>query len=127
MNINIFLYYLKRELKEKYIGNITGILWIIIQPVVLLATYWFVFEKIFHARISEDIDVDFIVYLALGFWPWLAFSESVMNSITGVENNSELIGKNKLDFKIPVIASITANFVLNVIGYVLVLFKFLFY
>jgi ABC-type polysaccharide/polyol phosphate export permease len=121
MNLTIFKLYLIRELREKYLGNITGILWVFIQPVILLLMYWFVFEKIFQAKVSQDISVEFIVYLAIGLWPWLAFSESVVNAILGVKNNSDLIGKNSIDFKIPVIASITASYFINILGYIFVL------
>lgn len=118
----LFKYYFIREIKEKYIGNILGAAWLFIQPIMLLFVYWFVFTKIFNTRIPESLHVGFIVYLAIGLWPWLAFSESLIQSITSVSKNSDLIGKNKLDFKIPVIASITATFFINIISYVVVLF-----
>ena len=121
MNSTVLRYYFIRELKEKYLGNLTGILWVFIQPIILLLVYWFVFQKIFQTRITEDLPVEFIVYLAIGFWPWIAFSESVTNSISSVKNNSDLIGKNNIDFKIPVLASISASFCINILGYIFVL------
>ena len=117
----MFKYFFYREIKEKYIGNITGISWVFIQPIITLIIYWIVFDKIFGARIPEAKDIGFIVYLAIGFWPWIAFSESVMRSITVISEQSSLIGKVKMDFKILVIAAISASFLLNLIGYILVL------
>lgn len=119
---HIFKYFFIREVKSDYLANLLGLSWLFVQPVVLLLMYWFVFEKIFQARIPEKLNLDFIVYLAIGFWPWLAFSESIVKSIPAVMKNSELIGKNKIDFKIPVLASISATFLVNCLSFFLVLF-----
>ena len=118
----LFYYFFKREIRDKYLGNLTGIAWVFIQPIITLLIYWFVFDKIFQARFSKDQqEVGFIVYLAVGFWPWMAFSESLIRSITAVSDKSDLIGKIKINLKIPVIASISAVFCLNMIGYLVVL------
>ncbi len=118
---HIFKYFFIREIKNDYLANLLGLTWLFIQPIVLLLMYWFVFEKIFNARIPEELNLEFIVYLAVGFWPWLAFSESVVKSISSVMKNSELIGKNKIDFKILVLASVSATFLVNSISYFVIL------
>jgi len=121
MKFELFNYFFKREIKDKYLANVTGFSWVLIQPVITLAIYWIVFEKIFGARVPEAKDIGFIVYLAIGFWPWMAFSEAVIRSITIVTDKKDLIGKVDIDFKIPLIASISAGFTLNLIGYIVVL------
>jgi len=117
----LFKYFFKREIKEKYIGNLTGFYWVIIQPLILLTIYWVVFDKIFGSRYPESEEIGFIVYLAIGFWPWLAFSESVIRSITVISEKKDLVGKVNIDFKIPVIATVSASFLLNMLGYIIVL------
>ncbi|VAW34913.1 O-antigen export system permease protein RfbD [hydrothermal vent metagenome] len=118
----MFYYFFKRELKDKYLGNLTGFAWVFIQPIITLLIYWFVFDKIFQSRFSkEQQEVGFIVYLAVGFWPWMAFSESIIKSITSVSEKKELIGKITIDLKIPVVASVAAIFFLHMLGYILVL------
>ncbi|MCF6318853.1 MAG: ABC transporter permease [Proteobacteria bacterium] len=122
MSLELFNYFFKREIKDKYLGNLTGFAWVFIQPILMLLIYWFVFDKIFKARFSEEEqDVGFIVYLAVGLWPWVAFSESIIRSITAVSDKSDLIGKIKIDLKTPVVAAISATFFLNMLGYVFVL------
>jgi len=119
----LFYYFLKREIRDKYLGNLIGFSWIFIQPIITLLIYWFVFDKIFNVpRISEEEQsFGFIVYLAIGFWPWLAFSDSLLASITAVSEKSDLIGKIKIDLKTPVLATISARFLLHLIGYIVVL------
>ncbi|MFK8012163.1 MAG: ABC transporter permease [Marinicellaceae bacterium] len=119
----MFTYFFKREIRDKYLGNLTGFSWIFIQPIITLIIYWFVFDQIFTQRFSDgEQSVGFIVYLAIGFWPWLAFSESVISSITAVSDKTELIGKIKIDLKTLVFATIVAKFSLHMIGYLIVLF-----
>jgi len=118
----LFYYFFKREIKDKYLGNLTGFSWIFIQPIITLLIYWFVFDQIFEARFSKDEQsVGFIVYLAIGFWPWMAFSEAVITSITSVSEKSDLIGKIKIDLKTLVLATVTAKFSLHLVGYIVVL------
>lgn len=120
-NLQLFSYYFKREITTRYLGNITGILWVFVQPIITLLIYWVVFGVIFKQRVPEAKEIGFIVYLAIGFWPWMAFSESILRSITTVSDNDDLIGKINLDFKIPVIATISGIFLINIIGYILVI------
>jgi lipopolysaccharide transport system permease protein len=117
----MFIYFFKREINEKYLGNLTGFSWVFIQPIITLLIYYVVFDQIFGARYADSEDISFIVYLAIGFWPWLAFSESVLRSITGVTDKKDLIGKVNIDFKVSVIATISASFLLNCIGYIIIL------
>ncbi|MBL4772913.1 MAG: ABC transporter permease [Alcanivoracaceae bacterium] len=117
----MFKYFLKREIKESYLGNLTGFSWVLIQPILTLIIYTIVFEKIFKARIPEAENIGFIVYLAIGFWPWIAFSEAILKSITAVINKKDLIGKVKINLKEVVFATVTATFIINSIGYFIVL------
>ncbi len=127
MKTELYKYFFIREIKEKYLGNLTGFTWVFLQPVITLAIYWLVFEKIFGQRIPEAKEIGFIVYLAIGFWPWIAFSESLIRSITVISDKSDLIGKVNIDFKIPVIASITATFALSILGYIIVILGLVFF
>jgi lipopolysaccharide transport system permease protein len=76
---------------------------------------------IFKQRVPEAQEIGFIVYLAIGFWPWLAFSDSILKSISVLEENNDLLGKVDIDYKIPVIAAVSSSFVLNLFGYIIVL------
>ena len=117
----MFWYFFKREIYENYKNNITGLSWVFIQPILLLIIYTFVFEVIFKAKVPEASSVGFTVYLAIGLWPWLAFSESLLKSITVIDEKKDLVGKINIDFKLIVVASISATYFLNIIGYIIVL------
>ena len=50
-----------RQIRQDYLENITGFAWLILQPLILLAVYAFVFSTIFKARIPEAADIGFSI------------------------------------------------------------------
>jgi ABC-type polysaccharide/polyol phosphate export permease len=92
-----------------------------VHPVITLLIYNFVFGTIFKARVEGLPDGAFITYLAIGLWPWMAFSESVLNAITAVVNRKDLLGKVRLDLRHVVLSGTTANFILHGIGFLAIL------
>jgi ABC-type polysaccharide/polyol phosphate export permease len=117
----MFKFFLRKEITDRYLGNSSAILWIIIHPLVTLLIYNFVFGTIFGSRIPDLPDNAFITYLAIGLWPWMAFSESILNSITSVYSRKDLLGKVKIDLRHIVLAGTTANFILHGIGFIAII------
>ena len=87
----------------------------------MLAVYAFVFSTIFKARIPEAAGIGFVPYLAIAFWPWTAFSEAVLRANSSIISNSELIGKVAFASEQLPLASVTATFIMHMIGYLSVL------
>lgn len=110
-----------RQIRQDYLENLTGFAWLILQPLILLAVYAFVFSTIFKARIPEAADIGFVPYLAIAFWPWTAFSEAVLRANGSITSNAELIGKVAFASEQIPLASVTATFLMHMIGYLSVL------
>lgn len=110
-----------RQIRQDYLENITGFAWLILQPLILLAVYAFVFSTIFKARIPEAEDIGFVPYLAIAFWPWTAFSEAILRANNSITANSALIGKVAFATEQIPLATVTATFIMHLIGYLAVL------
>jgi lipopolysaccharide transport system permease protein len=110
-----------RQIRQDYLENITGFAWLILQPLVLLAVYAFVFSTIFKARIPEAAGIGFVPYLAIAFWPWTAFSEAVLKANSSITANAALIGKVAFATEQIPLATVTATFIMHLIGYIAVL------
>ena len=110
-----------RQIRQDYLENITGFAWLILQPLMLLAVYAFVFSTIFKARIPEAEDIGFVPYLAIAFWPWTAFSEAILRASNSITANAALIGKVAFATEQIPLASVTATFIMHLIGYLAVL------
>jgi len=111
----------QREIKTRFLDSFTGIAWLILQPLLLLSIYSFVFVVIFKARVPEADTTGFVPYLAVAFWPWIAFSESVLRSVGAITTNAELIGKVALPSEVFPAATISATFLMHLAGYMAVL------
>ena len=110
-----------RQIRQDYLENMTGFAWLILQPLILLAVYAFVFSTIFKARIPEAADIGFVPFLAVAFWPWTAFSEAVLKANGSITTNAELIGKVAFASEQIPLATVTATFIMHMIGYLAVL------
>jgi len=110
-----------RQIRQDYLENLTGFAWLILQPLILLAVYAFVFSTIFKARIPEAADIGFVPYLAVAFWPWTAFSEAILKANNSITANGALIGKVAFATEQIPLATVTATFIMHLIGYIAVL------
>ena len=88
---------------------------------MLLAVYAFVFSTIFKARVPESVGVEFVPYLAVAFWPWTAFSESVLKANNAITANAALIGKVAFATEQLPLATVAATFLMHMAGYLAVL------
>jgi ABC-type polysaccharide/polyol phosphate export permease len=118
---NFFRQLVSRAIRTDYLENVTGFAWLFIQPLLLLAIYTFVFTTIFKARIPDSGEVSFMPYLAVAFWPWIAFSESVMRSSNTISANAALIGKVAIPTEMIPLSTVTATFLMHMVGYLAVL------
>jgi ABC-type polysaccharide/polyol phosphate export permease len=110
-----------RAVRSDYLENLTGFAWLLLQPLMLLAVYAFVFTTVFKARIPDAGDVGFVPYLAVAFWPWTAFSESILRSSATVTSNAALIGKVAFPSELLPLSTVTATFLMQMAGYLAVL------
>jgi len=118
---NLFHQLVSRAIRTDYLENLTGFAWLILQPLMLLAVYAFVFTTIFKARIPDTAGVSFVAYLAVAFWPWTAFSESILRSANTISANAALIGKVAFPGELLPLSMVTATFVMHMAGYLVVL------
>ncbi len=103
------------DFKKRYAGSYYGIFWALLQPVVTVAMYWFVFDRIMHARqelAAGGIEVPYVLFLTAGLVPWFFFQEALMNGTTALLEYNYLV--KKVLFKIsilPLIKIIAAMFI----------------
>ena len=117
----VFRQLVVRSIKTDYLENVTGFAWLVLQPLMLLAVYAFVFTTIFKARVPDAGTAGFVPYLAVAFWPWTAFSESVLRASNKVSANAALIGKVAFPSELLPLATVSATFIMNMVGYLAVL------
>jgi ABC-type polysaccharide/polyol phosphate export permease len=118
---NVFRRLVSRAVRTDYLENLTGFAWLVIQPLLLLAVYAFVFTTIFTSRIPDAGGISFVPYLAIAFWPWTAFSESILRASTAISSNAALIGKVAFPTEMLPLSTVSATFLMHSAGYLAVL------
>ena len=116
-----FRHLVVRQIRQDYLENVTGFAWLVVQPLLLLAVYAFVFTQIFKARIPDSGDVGFVAFLAVAFWPWTAFSEAVLKASGAITAHADLVSKVAFATEQLPLATVSATFIMHGIGYVAVL------
>ena len=95
-----------RDIKLKYKGSILGYLWSLINPLMMMVVYYFVFVKVFK---TEGIP-NFPVYILVGILPWMFFQGSLMVSTQSISSNAGLIKKIYFPREIFPLTNIFSNF-----------------
>jgi len=108
-----------RELKVRYKRSVLGMLWTMLNPLLLMAVYAVVF-----ATIMRSPQRNFAIFLLSGLLPWLFFSTAVLQGLTSILTNQELIRKVRLPqavFPLSVVGSNLVNFALSLVPLLLLM------
>jgi lipopolysaccharide transport system permease protein len=82
----------KRELTDRYAGQIFGALWAFAVPLLTMAIYVFAFTVLFKGRLGPgDHGLEFTSYAISGMAPWLALQDSVARSAVAVSGSANLV------------------------------------
>ena len=103
----------KNDFKKRYAGSYMGAVWAMLQPVVTVAMYYIVFDKIMGNGAGRGSgDIPFVLFLTAGLVPWFYFSEALNNGTNAMLEYNYLV--KKVVFKIsilPIIKIIAATFI----------------
>ena len=117
----MFLSLLRRDLRSRFVGSISGWLWLLVNPLMLLGVYALVFGVIFRARAPEGLDVPFIAWLAVALWPWLAFSDAIQRASESIPQHAALISKVPVRRELLTLSAGLSAALLQLAGFVFVL------
>lgn len=119
--VRLLLLFLRQDLRQRFAGNLLGVAWAVLAPLLQLAVFNLVFVHILKARVPGLEGTNYLVFLALGFWPWFAFSEALVRGCTAITDHAGLADKVAVPRSLPVLAAVVTAFFLHAFGYALVL------
>lgn len=103
----------KRELLDRYAGQVFGMLWTIGHPLIMILIYIFIFGFVFRMRVGGTLDLplDYTSYMLAGVVPWLTFSEVMGKSSTVIINNANVVKQVVFPIEVLPIKSVLASLV----------------
>lgn len=112
----------RREILNRYAGSVSGLAWTLLHPLAQLAIYAFVFSRIFRVGVPAGYaHVDYVSFVAVALWPWIAFSEGLQRAMGSIAANGGLIRKVAFPHRLLVFASVIASCAVHLVGYLAVL------
>ncbi len=108
-----------REIASQYVGSWLGFIWTIINPLIMILIFWFVFG--FGLKAQPLKNVPFVVWLTAGMAVWFNFSEILSGATVMVTNNPHLVKKILFPCSILPVVKIFSSLVSHII-FLLLLF-----
>ena len=81
----------KTELTKRYAGSVMGLFWLILQPLLLLSVYLFVYLVVFKMNIPGYSKLDYVLYVFTGLVPFIGFSEALQIGTLSIKQNLHLV------------------------------------
>jgi lipopolysaccharide transport system permease protein len=106
----------RRELRQKYKGSVLGVLYYLVNPLVLMAAYAVMFTYVLR---YDSID-DYPLFLLIGIAVWLFFSQSLLAAATSLIDQSSLVRKVRFPREIIPAATVSVQWVIFAVLIVLV-------
>lgn len=94
----------RRDILARYRGSVGGALWTFLNPLLLMATYAFLFGVVLKQRFGADTSgIGYVLYFLAGMLPWLAFSEAVGRAPSVIVEHRNFV--KKLVFPLEILPS----------------------
>jgi ABC-type polysaccharide/polyol phosphate export permease len=115
----------QRDLKARYRGSTLGFVWSLVNPLLLLVVYAFVFGYIFRPRDPSVNDYGpYALFLATGVIPWIWIQTAWLEGTMTLLANAGLIRKATFPSELLPVVSVLANLVHFVLAMPMLLLAF---
>mgnify|MGYP000908890106 CR=1 FL=1 len=82
----------KMNIRDRYLGSALGLLWAILNPLLLLGMYTFIFGFIFKAKLpGSETTFAYAIWLISGMVPYLAVSEALTATAGSVVGGAGMV------------------------------------
>jgi ABC-type polysaccharide/polyol phosphate export permease len=122
--LRLFPPFISRELREQYAGSLLGVVWSLLQPLLFILLYWWVFSAVLRTRFPQGsmlADTPFIVFLLSALLPWFAFQDGLNRATNAVLNRRDVVRKVHFPVHVFPLAATAAAYVVHGLGYALFL------
>ncbi|MED5370645.1 MAG: ABC transporter permease [Myxococcota bacterium] len=90
----LLLQFAFNDLKHRYIGSLMGVFWMVINPIIELATYTFVFHVLMRQNFTPQGGVvHYSLFLFCGMVAWFAVADGLTRATNSITGHAHLIKK----------------------------------
>ena len=103
----LFEQMVRRELRQKYRGSALGVLWYLVNPLVLMGAYYLMFGVIF----DQASEPDYPLFLLVGLVVWVFFNQALVSAAPSLLDQGALIRKARFPREIIPASVVTVQLV----------------
>ena len=85
----------RRDVLDRYTGQVFGALWAFVHPLSMMAVFLFIFGVVFKMKVQvagmPDVHYNFAVYMISGLLPWMVASDAMSRSCTAIRAQAALV------------------------------------
>ncbi len=104
---DLFLNLFRRELRVKYRGSALGLVWTLINPIVLMLGYWLLFSILLRAVSIEH----YPLFVLSGLVTWMFFQQAVQMSCTSLLGHASLVKQVRFPRQLLPLSVVATNLV----------------
>lgn len=120
-NLHLLRELIKRDFNARFTGSVLGVAWAVLQPLSLVALYWFVFTFMIPGGRFGGGGDSYIYFLIAGLIPWLGINEGLLRSTTSIVENAPLVRKLPLKAELLIVVPNASAMIFEVVGLVIFL------
>jgi homopolymeric O-antigen transport system permease protein len=107
----------RRDFQMRYVGSAAGWLWGVVQPLVMLLSWVFVFKICLGMELPPgSVTQSYWMFLFCGFLPWMLFQETVTRSAGSLVEQSNLITKTVFPSEVVPVSIFLSSLIHHLIG-----------
>jgi lipopolysaccharide transport system permease protein len=101
----------KRDVFERYAGQLLGGAWAIAHPLLLMSVYLFIFGFVFRTRVggTRELPLDYTAYVLSGLVPWLSIQEALNRASTAITGSASLVKQVVFPVEVLPVKSVVAS------------------
>ncbi len=101
----------RREILDRYSGQIIGPIWALAHPLFMMGLYVFIFTVVFKIKIQNSIEMplDYTTYLLSGLVAWIGCQEAMSKACTAITSNSSLVTQVTFPIEILAVKGVVAS------------------
>lgn len=116
--LHLFRELVRRDLSVRFTGSALGVAWAVLQPLTLVAVYWFVFS-IMIPRGPAAGNPSYVYFLIAGLIPWIGVNEGLIRATTSIVDNASVVRRMPLRSDLLVMVPIASAIVFQTIALLL--------
>lgn len=108
-----------REIQSRYVGTLGGFTWSVLNPLLMILVFWFIFSVGF--KVAPAGGVPFILIFLCGLIPWTLFSETLMANTNALLGSSHFVTKMVFPTEILSVVNMVASLITHCIMLIILL------